>query len=114
MLQWSDKHDNIVDVVNNNDNIAGEGKPASSSPWWQCAKCSWKHSRSNRCCGKCGVVKTKRSIDLSPRNTGGSGGGGKSGGSKGKSKGKGRDHCQTPCPTHCDAGAEKHQAFTDG
>ena len=26
MLQWSDKHDNIVDVVNNNDNIVDDDR----------------------------------------------------------------------------------------
>ena len=97
-------------------NMAGEGKPTSSSPWWQCANCSWKNPGSNRCCGKCGVVKTKRSIDLPPRSggkgggKGGKGGGGQDGGnsgSKGGGNGRGRSSSRrsqgradrVPCPT---------------
>ena len=69
------------------------GKPAPK-PWWMCADCGWKNQPTNVFCGKCSVIKTKRSTDLPERrgcNTGSNTGkgGGKSG-SKGGGNGGGR------------------------
>ena len=59
-----------------------------------CADCGWKNQPTNVFCGKCSVIKTKRSTDLPERrgcNTGSNNGkgGGKSG-SKGGGNGGGR------------------------
>ena len=76
------------------------GSKPAPNPWWQCADCGWKNAGSNRFCGSCSVIKTKRSIDLPPRSGGSKGGGGKgSAGGKGGGKGGGGAG-QPPCPTH--------------
>ena len=61
-------------------------------PWWECGDCGHKNSGSNRCCGGCGVVKTRRSKDLPPRSENKGKGKGK-GKTEGENKGKGIGKC---------------------
>ena len=74
-----------------------------AKPGWQCGDCGRNNGGGARFCQGCGVIKTRRSIDLPPLGKGGGkegNGSGEEGRRKGSGNGGGSNNRHLPCPTH--------------